>query len=448
MTGTALAQAFPLPGADPFYTPPANLASLANGAVIRERDVTLSISPASIASAAQSLGVSITSLLPAIYAALDEGFTTYQLLYKSTDGGGMPVAETATVLIPQAAWTGSGSRPLVSYQLAEDSTSVNCEPSYVLRTGLAAGGGGTGSVAAFENAFALTALTKGYGLVFSDYEGPQSEWLVGAQAAHGTLDGIRAALHYPRDGLSPSTPIGLWGYSGGGGATGWTAALKGSYAPELDVVGAAIGADSNANLASVFDYLDNTTLVGFDVIGIVGLTRANPSVDFAAYLTPQGAALIQSASDPDKCTLQELGAFAFAGRIENDTTMPAVSLPGLPPSRALIPANSLVGQKLTPVMPVLSYHDTFDDVVPLADDNTLAAQWCSSGGRVEVERFATPLPKTGLPIVHIAGEVEGVVPALAYLSDRFAGNAPRNDCQTALLWNSSLPVPYEPGVVQ
>ena len=438
----------PLPGADPFYTAPAGLASLANGSVIRERDVTLSVSIDSLEDASADTGISVASLIPAIVAALKQGFYTYQLLYKSTDGSGQPVAEAATVLVPQVAWTGPGPRPLVSYQLAEDSTSINCEPSYVLRTGLGAGGGGAGSVAVFENAIALTALSKGYAIVFADYEGPQSEWLAGPQAAHGALDGIRAALAYPRDTLSPATDVGLWGYSGGGGATGWTAALKGQYAPELNVVGAAVGADSNADLGGVLGYLDGTLSVGFDVMGIVGLTRTDPANDLSAYLTPQGAALITSASDPDKCTLQELTTFALAGRIENYTTMPTVPFSTLPPAEPLLAANSLVGQSSTPVIPVLSYHDTFDDIVPLAGDNTLAAQWCTAGASVEIERFATPLPDTGLPLVHLIGEIEGAPGALAYLGDRFAGSAPRNDCPSASLWDSGSLAPYDPGIVQ
>lgn len=444
----ASAQTVALPGADPFYVAPGNLASLANGAVIRERDVTLSISPASVATATASYGISIAALLPAIYAALGQGFYTYQILYKSVDGQGKPVAEATTVLVPQKTWTGPGTRPLVSYQLAEDSTSVNCEPSYVLRTGLFAQGGGSGSLATYENIFPLAALNKGYALAFPDYEGPQSEWLAGAQAAHGALDGIRAALHYKPDGLTPSTKVGLWGYSGGGGATGWTAALKGSYAPELNVVGAAIGADSNANLASVFSYLDNTASVGFDAIGIVGLTRSNSSVDFSAYINAAGAQLIQSAADPNKCTIQELLAFGTAGKIEKYTTEPSVPLPQLPPAQILIPANSLVSQPAVPAIPVLTYHDTYDDIVPVGDDNTLAAQWCRSGASVEVERFATPFPNTGLPLIHLVGEVEGASPALTYLADRFAGSAPRNDCPNQNVWNTASKAAYEPGNVQ
>lgn len=444
----ARANTLPLPGNDPFYTPPANLRSLSNGAVIRERDVSLALQPQALINAGQNLGISVSNLLPGINYALKAGFNAYQVLYKSVDGSGTPVAEAATVLVPILPWFGSGTRPLVSYQLAEDSTSVNCQPSYVLRYGIFSAGGGFGSVATYESLIGLLALAKGYAVVFSDYEGPQSQWLAGLQSAHGTLDGIRAVLHYPRDGLFVGTQVGLWGYSGGGGATGWAAALQPTYAPELNVVGAAIGASSNNNLASVFNYIDNTASVGFDVLGIVGLTRSNSAVSIAPYLTPQGKALLQDAENPTKCTVSELLTFAGKGRVENYTTEPSVPLPQLPPAQQLIPPNSLVGQSIHPQVPVLSYHDTFDDIIPVSDDNQVAAQWCAAGSAVEVERFATPFPDTGLPLIHLVGEVEGALPAIAYLSDRFADKAPRQDCVTQSMWNTSSKRAYEAGQVQ
>ena len=120
------------------------------------------------------------------------------------------MAEAATVLVPTKAWTGAGARPLISYQVAEDSTSVNCQPSYVLRAGLTAQGGGSGS-GALEGLFAYSALVLGYAVVYPDYEGPKSEWLAGPQAGYASLDAIRAALSYRRDGLTPHSKVGLWG---------------------------------------------------------------------------------------------------------------------------------------------------------------------------------------------------------------------------------------------
>ncbi len=79
-------------------------------------------------------------------------------------------------------------------------------------------------------------------------EGMQSQFIAGPQAGHAVLDGVRAALSYVPAGLSRDTPIGLWGYSGGGQASGWAAYLKDSYAPELNVKGAASWCKSSGQL--------------------------------------------------------------------------------------------------------------------------------------------------------------------------------------------------------
>jgi pimeloyl-ACP methyl ester carboxylesterase len=329
--------------------------------------------------------------------------------------------------------------------VAEDSASVNCEPSYVLRAGLLAQGGGSGS-GSLEGLTVYEALNLGYALVYPDYEGPQSQWLAGPQAGYASLDAIRAALSYRRDGLKPGARVGLWGYSGGGGATAWVAALKGEYAPELNVVGAAIGSASNSDLAKVLTNLDGGLLDGFIFTGIVGLERATPGVDLTPYLTPQGQALVASAADPNKCLVQELATFAGAGKVEQYTTTPSTPITQLPPAKKLLGPNSLVDQPtLVPVMPVLNYHDNFDEIVPVGNDNAMAQQWCQSGAHVEIERFTTPLPAVAL--IHVVGAIEGLVPALTYLADRFNGLPPRNDCAAAPLWSTGL-LPYYPGIVQ
>jgi hypothetical protein len=41
--------------------------------------------------------------------------------------------------------------------------------------------------------------------------------------------------------INPEAKAQLWGYSGGGLASGWAAQLHSTYAPELDIVGAVLG---------------------------------------------------------------------------------------------------------------------------------------------------------------------------------------------------------------
>ena len=70
---------------------------------------------------------------------------------------------------------------------------------------------------------------------------------------------MRAALNTERLGLSPSAPVGLWGYSGGGLASAWAAEMSGAYAPELNVVGAVLGSPVG-DLGHTFRRLNGTLL--------------------------------------------------------------------------------------------------------------------------------------------------------------------------------------------
>ena len=169
------AASIPVPDADSFYTPPSPLPDVAPGTVLRSRSVT------------ESMGSSLS-------------VRAWQLLYTSTDTDGTPVADVTTVLYPKAVGPG---RPLVSYQTAEDSLATSCAPSYGLRTG-----------AEKEESLILAALEQGWIVAVPDYEGPRSQWTAGVQEGHAVLDGVRAAESYAPLGLSPTSPVGLWGYSG------------------------------------------------------------------------------------------------------------------------------------------------------------------------------------------------------------------------------------------
>src|SRR6188508_252216 len=108
----AHAASVPEPEDDPFYDVPANVASYAPGDVIDARPIT------------------------ALVYALPVPADTWQILYRTSDAHGVPTATVTTLMIPKTAWTGSGPRPLVSYQTAEDGVAGRCAPSYGLRAGL------------------------------------------------------------------------------------------------------------------------------------------------------------------------------------------------------------------------------------------------------------------------------------------------------------------------
>ncbi|HEX3782093.1 MAG TPA: lipase family protein [Pseudonocardiaceae bacterium] len=376
-TSTSAAGAILPPDQDPFYVPPAGYAADPNGTVLRTRSIV------------------------GIYLAVPVLVNAYQVLYKSVDSHNQPVAEAATILVPITPWTGGGQRPLVSYQLAEDSVATRCEPSYTLRVGL----GAPTPASTYEVSLSLPALAKGYAIVYADYEGPDSEFIAGPQAAHSVLDGIRAAEHFPVTGLTPSTPVALWGYSGGGFATTWAGEVAPSYAPELHIVGIAAGGVP-ADLKAMANYNNGNIGAGLLILAFIGLDRAFPEAGIDGILNASGKQLFDANSD--NCTL-DVALFHPFDNLANYTT---VSDPiDSPQAQYLYTANDL-GQH-APSAPYYNYQALDDELVPVAQADDLLVKYCSAGAVVQKSRI--PLAE------HILGEVDGALPALQFISDRFAG---------------------------
>jgi hypothetical protein len=378
------AWALPTPEPDAFYRAPAHLGDAKDGTVLRSRAVT-----------ATALSVP----LPA---------RSWQLLYRSTGAHGEPVADVATVLVPLAPWTGPAARPLVSYQTAEDSVGGRCAPSYALRSGVLA----ATSNSADETALIALLLARGFAVVTSDYEGPASLFLAAHQEGFAVLDGIRAALRFPADGLGPTTPVGMWGYSGGAFATAWATALQRRHAPELKLAAIALGG-TPADAALSMKRIDGGYGFGLVMGAMVGLNRAYPEAHLSSLFTAKGRAAL-AASD-GSCTVGLISRYPFGSLADYTASPHPYDVPAL---RSVLDANS-PGVAVTRT-PVYSYHATGDELVPVAVDDALMASWCHAGDTVQRVR-----PKGGS---HNTELVTGAPGAIGFLADRFAGKPPVSTC--------------------
>ena len=218
-----------VPDQDPFYTAPADIGSYQPGQVVGSRpvpDVTVE-------------GVPVP---------LD----AWQISYRTDDSSNQPEMAVTTLVVPQTAWTGAGARPAVSLQAPEDSLGTQCAPSYVLATGQNVE----------EIGLAAELLLANWAVAFPDFEGPKSVFMAGPQAGHAVLDGIRAVKNFDTDGVGPANPWAVDGYSGGAEATGWAAQLQPSYAPDVKLVGAAIGG-TPADPTAVARFMDGGAFSGF-----------------------------------------------------------------------------------------------------------------------------------------------------------------------------------------
>jgi pimeloyl-ACP methyl ester carboxylesterase len=331
--------------------------------------------------------------------------TAYKILYRSTGVSGAAIAVSGTVLVPNAAWTGGGTRPLTAYASGTQGWADSCAPSREMDSN------------SFDEGFAVTnLLAKGYAVVVTDYPGlgtpGDHQYNVGISEGHAVLDALRAATRLPETGLSASTKMAIEGYSQGGGAAGWAAQQKTSYAPTLNLVGIANGG-TPANLQAVKANIDGSAFFAFLAGTAIGFRAAYPSLNVNQYLSLYGQIAITALNG--MCQLAALPLYAFHHLTEytinnvDPTTQPAFA--------AALTANNL--GTIKPAVPVYQYHGAQDEVIPYAVEQTLHNQWCALGGTSKLVSYLGE---------HVSTQLVAQTDVVNWIANRFAGQAAPSNC--------------------
>ncbi|WP_227998398.1 lipase family protein [Nocardia australiensis] len=373
----------PRPDDDPFYAAPADLAAYSNGVVTRSRPI-------------------------ALYG-LNLPVSAWQVQYRSTDPLGRPVAGMTTVMVPNAPWPGPGARPLLSYQIAEDSLGTRCAPSFALSGGFDVSGINT----LIDTAFMAEALRRGWAVVTSDYEGPQSRFLDGVNSGRGVLDGIRAARILAPDGVGPASPVGAWGYSGGAFATLWAAQLQPTYAPDVQFAGITAGGVP-LNWPAIAEGADGGAQAGLSMLVLLAVAKNNPNAAISNLLNERGRTML--AEDSTACGSDLIMKYAGA-RVDDFAAQP--DLLSHPEFLAATEPHELGAA--APVAPMYLYHSTTDNVAPVAGFTDLLGKYCARGANIS---FVNSMLPGHNPTA--VGEAPG---AMSFLADRFAGAPIAPGCQ-------------------
>jgi hypothetical protein len=378
----------PTPDQDAFYRPPRPLPAGGPGTVIRSRAATFTLDP-----------VARTPV---------PGVRSWQVLYRSQDARGAAVATSGTVLVPTTPWTGAGDRPLVTYAVGTRGLGDPCAPSYTLSQGTD-----------YEGPFVASALARGWAVAVTDYQGlgtPGTHtYTVGPAQGRAVLDVARAAQRLPGTGLSRTGPVGIMGYSQGGGAAGWAGQLARTYAPDLRVAGIAAGGVPG-DLLAVAEFVDGSAAVALALMAAVGFDTAYPELDLEAYLNDRGRDLIARAGQLCLASADGAGTLvtaAFTRRADYVTRDPLATAAW----RERLGASRLGGTR--PAAPVFQYHGLVDEIVPYDQAAATRDRWCARGAEVT---FVT------LPAEHVAGVVEGIPLAMQWLAGRFAGAPATSTC--------------------
>ncbi|KAG5982008.1 hypothetical protein E4U55_002422 [Claviceps digitariae] len=407
-TLTAVTQATPLhdravttlPTDDAFYSLPDNLAEAAPGAILRHRKP-----PAPIA---------------AFRFARENLQDSHQILYRTTDNFGNATATVLTVLIPHNA----DYSKIVSQQTAEDAPYANCAPSYALQFG-SDGGGFFGTVEEQAELILMDAfLAEGWVVIVPDHEGLRGEFLANKQAGNAVLDGVRAALASTSiTGINKDAAVVLNGYSGGSLAAGFAAEQHPSYAPELKIVGAALGGPV-PNLLNSFNTMNKGPFAGLIPAGIGGLSITYPVIEqlMQNQLLPQYKTKFYQARK--QClgpTMLQNSFTDYFSQVHNRnaySTEPALSV---------LNANSQ-GQHV-PTMPLFVLKSILDEVSPVADTDALVRFYCAGGASVEYTR--------DLASDHATLAITGATLVLPWLKKMLNGeHVPAGTCSTRSVFTS------------
>lgn len=328
--------------------------------------------------------------LPGVRAA------AWRLEYSTSGAGGEPAIATGALLTPESNARQGG--PLIALGVGSQGLGDACAPSRNLRSG-----------ALLEAPLIGTLVARGWSVVVPDGLGLGTPgaptYAVARVDGRAMLDAVRAAREVDGAGLPTGGPVGLLGYSVGGGTVAAAAELQPSYAPEIALTAAAAG----GAVVDVPSYVQRGLQSGATVAAmsaLVGQTVAFPELRLDRFLTPRGRTAARIAAQ--SCIYPAIVATALLGG--RGPTAFVRSDPFDDDAWRTRAATERLGQR-PPAAPVLLFHGTGDQAVPIGPVRALRDAWRTSGARVDW---------LGIPSEHIGAMVAGQIAAIGWLAQRFA----------------------------
>lgn len=371
---------YPVADADPFYAQTSATADLEPGEPIAVRP------------------------MPPIAAFPDTA--VWQVKFRSNNSQNEPIAATTTVLVPR---NRPADGPLLSYQHIINALGPRCAPSRTLYE--------TDPDLVIREAPALNvALQRGWTVALPDHLGPNSAYGAAKLGGVITLDGIRAAQRVPELALAKS-PVAMAGYSGGGMASAWAAALAPEYAPELNIVGVAEGGvPMNIGKMANGLGLQPHPAFGLALAAAIGLEREYPErLPISEQLNDEGLQLRNKVANACTNGLLTAGAGKSAQEISKTTDMMTSK-----EAWEVLDENSVELYPGVPKAPIFEWHSPTDVLIPVDSIDNTIRRYCDAGVKVQQELFPSP--------DHLSSAVLGLPDALNYLDARFRGEPAPSNC--------------------
>lgn len=333
------------------------------------------------------------------------GVQAWRVQYWTTNGNGQRLAVTGIVAAPMEAIP-PRPRRIIAWTHGAWGVAEKCAPSL--------------SPNFFEYSAGMNAVRNGYVVVAPDYIGLGSPtmhpFLVGQDTANAVLDAVRAAREIP--GAAAGSSFAVWGESQGGHAALWTATAARSYAPDLTLVATAAAApptDLGANLREGSDKNARALLLSFalhswsklygfslDPItnrtnqGIINRLAQNNCVEF--HKKPRLQTILGILTIARATKGKDIEKIEPFGSFERANSVDPARVPG----------------------PLLIAQSSKDTIVAPAVTRKFAKAVCRRG---------TPTRWIDMTGDHGASAKESAQETIGWITARFDGNPPPDDCR-------------------
>ncbi|MEE3853002.1 lipase family protein [Gordonia sp. LSe1-13] len=350
--------------------------------------------------------------------------TAQRILYTSLTQEGTPTAVSGTFLEPSGPWRGKGAAPVVVIGPGAIGQGDHCAPSLAFSTGgyipehdpMSFSPNQEAASAAYWSAL-------GAKVVVTDYVGMGTPgihtYTNRIEYGRAILDAGRAAIRVSRS--ASDTPMVLWGYSQGGGATASAAELQPTYSPELNIKGAWAGAPP-ADLVDVLAEIDGALIGGVIGWAVNSIVAHYPELksDLQEKITPTGKQLLETMSNECIGDVISRHAFFRTESIMRDGRSLLDNVRSTPESMKVF-VEQRIGN-IAPEIPVLVTSGRNDDSVPYGQVREMASDWCDRGATVDFRTNELPpiLPGATLPNHFGPQLIDGYSPdgAIQFLLDR------------------------------
>ena len=322
--------------------------------------------------------------------------TAYRVMYVSESVDGKPVVVTGTILIPSKAAPAAGY-PVVTWAHGTDGMADTCAPSLE-----------PGNSAPLANAL----LDKGWLVTATDYQGEGTPglhpYIAGINAAHNTIDIVRAARDFPA--AHASDQYVTWGHSQGGHTAMFTLKIGAQYAPELKLRGVVAGAPPS-QFAFIYNYLLTSPFRYYLLMAAGGLNAAygDQRAPLDQVLTPAGMKLLP---------LLDQGCAGFVSEKVGGLDVSKLSKGDpfkVPAWKKILEADDPQYFTTASAAPLLMIQGGNDEQIPVVSTQVLARHLC--GIHQVLQRWIYPGQSHSGVIAPSAGDM------IHWMADRFAGGA-------------------------